>query len=57
MENYFDRLNKETRDYNNGVSRNIGWYDVTGIYNNKKYESSRMKSKGHYDGRGVWVND
>ncbi len=55
MSNYFDRLNKETKDYNNGFSgRNIGWYTATGIYTNgaKKTEKS-----GHYDGRGVWVED
>lgn len=53
--NKFDELNKQTKDYNNGFSgRNMGWYNATGIYNNTTKNNSK---KGHYDGRGVWVED
>lgn len=53
--NKFDELNKQTKDYNNGFSgRSMGWYNATGIYNNTTKNNSK---KGHYDGRGVWVED
>lgn len=53
----FDRLNQETKDYNNGFNgRRIGWYDATQIYQNGTKRNA-YNQKGHYDGRGVWVKD
>jgi hypothetical protein len=51
----FDKLNRETKDWNNGFSgRTIGWCDATGIYNNGY---KKTEKKGHYDGRGCYVED
>lgn len=54
MYNEFDKLNRETKEYNNGFGgRKMGWYDATNIYNTPH----KSKSNGHYDGRGIWVED
>jgi hypothetical protein len=56
MKTLFDRLNEQTKAYNNGYGeRKMGWYDATGIYNRTTINSK--EEKGHYDGRGCWVKD
>jgi hypothetical protein len=59
MYNLFDRLNAETKAYNNGYGeRKMGWYDATGIYSRPTTTTNNwMTKKGHYDGRGCWVED
>ena len=51
----FDKLNEETKNYNNGISRNIGWYNVTGIYDNSKKKST--EKTGRYLGNGKYIID
>ena len=57
MYNKFDRLNRETRDYNNGVSgRNLGWYDV--VFGGRSTVTSNSNNKkGRYLGNGQYVED
>ena len=54
MMDKFDRLNRETKDWNNGFrGRNLGWYDV-------HYPNGCTKSpakKGRYLGNGQYVED
>ena len=51
----FDVLNQETKNYHNGISRNIGWYIATGIYDNSKKKST--EKTGRYLGNGKYVID
>ena len=48
----FERLNKETYNYNNGISRQICWSDYAKTNTPKKTEK-----KGRYLGNGQYVED
>ena len=51
----FDKLNRETFEYNNGISRKISWYDVT---TNNGYSWKKPTEKtGRYLGNGQYVED
>lgn len=51
----FDHLNRETFNYNNGISgRRLDWYELTTNNGTTWRESEK---KGHYLGNGQYVED
>lgn len=52
----FDKLNRETKEYNNGVrGRRLGWYDVA--FSNSTTSSNQNTKKGRYLGNGQYVEE
>lgn len=54
MYTYFDKLNEETKNWNNCISRNVGWYDIH--YANGTTCKSNTKT-GRYLGNGQYIED
>ena len=54
MMDKFDKLNQETFEYNNGISRPLSWYELT---TNGGSSWKNTAKQGHYLGNGQYVED